>query len=101
VSRPKRRRKPARTDAELTFWGPDEVMPNEPPLIPVDADPTALVTSLGPLPLPIHQGLASAQLDAVYRRAAQLAVAVAAAGQAESFHAPETDELDTPADDEP
>jgi hypothetical protein len=97
VSRPKRRRKPARPDAELTFWGPDEVMPVDPPVIPVDADPTALVSSLGPLPLPIHQGLASAQLDAVYRRAAQLAVAVAAAGQAESFHAPESDES---ADDE-
>jgi hypothetical protein len=97
VSRPKRRRKPTKPDAELTFWGPDEVMPVEPPVIPADADPTALVTSLGPLPLPIHQGLASAQLDAVYKRAAMLAVAVAAAGQAESFHAPESDE---PAEDE-
>ena len=92
MSRPKRRRKSARPDAELSFWGPDEVMPHDPPVVPADADPTALVTSLGPLPLPIHQGLASAQLDAVYRRAAQLAVAVAAAGQAESFHAPEADD---------
>jgi hypothetical protein len=95
VSRPKRRRKPTRPDAELTFWGPDEVIPVDPPVIPVDADPTALVTSLGPLPLPIHQGLAAAQLDAVYKRAAQLAIAVAAAGLAESFHAPEPE-----ADDE-
>ena len=92
MSRPKRRRKQARPDAELTFWGPDEVLPPDPPVIPEDSDPTALVTSLGPLPLPIHQGLAAAQLEAVYRRAAQLAVAVAAAGQAESFHAPEDDE---------
>lgn len=92
MSRPKRRRKSARPDAELTFWGPDEVMASDPPVIPSDAEPTALVTSLGPLPLPIHQGLATAQLEAVYRRAAQLAVAVAAAGQAESFHAPEPDD---------
>jgi hypothetical protein len=64
------------------FWGDDDVLDDEEPeparVITPGVDPTALVESLGPLPFP-GAGLAHHYFQAVYERAAGLAVALAAA----------------------
>ena len=76
-SQPSRRRRGPGRD----FWGPDEPEAND----AVDAtirpigDPTALVASLGPPPLPGPETAAAHYFAAVYDRAANLAVALAAA----------------------
>jgi hypothetical protein len=63
------------------FWGEDvdDPVDDEPNrVITPGVDPTALVDSLGPLPFP-GAGLAPHYFEAVYERAASLAVALAAA----------------------
>lgn len=63
------------------FWGEDvdDPVDDEPiRVITPGVDPTALVDSLGPLPFP-GAGLAHHYFQAVYDRAAGLAVALAAA----------------------
>ncbi len=63
------------------FWGEDvdDPVDDEPArVITPGVDPTALVESLGPLPFP-GAGLAPHYFQAVYERAAGLAVALAAA----------------------
>ncbi len=63
------------------FWGEDvdDPVDDEPVrVITPGVDPTALVESLGPLPFP-GAGLAPHYFQAVYERAAGLAVALAAA----------------------
>jgi hypothetical protein len=63
------------------FWGEDvdDPVDDEPiRVITPGVDPTALVESLGPLPFP-GAGLAHHYFQAVYERAAGLAVALAAA----------------------
>ena len=77
----RRRRKPAAATAaaDLTrFWG-SEVDEPIAPFIRPSADPTALLRSLGPIPLTVQEKLAAAQLHAVYEKATQIATAVAAA----------------------
>jgi len=64
--------KPARD-----FWGPEDVEEiSLEPVRPAD-HPTALVRSLGPLPLP-NSAVAEHYFEVVYDRAAQLAAALAA-----------------------
>ena len=48
--------------------------------MPDSDDPTAVVRSLGPPPLPGHEAIAEHYFDVVYERAAMLANALAAAG---------------------
>ena len=63
------------------FWGEDvdDPVDDEPiRVITPGVDPTALVESLGPLPFP-GAGVAQHYFQAVYERAAGLAVALAAA----------------------
>jgi hypothetical protein len=76
-SQPNRRRRAQGRD----FWGADEAEESEAvhaSIRPI-ADPTALVASLGPPPLPGHETAAAHYFAAVYDRAANLAVALAAA----------------------
>ena len=77
----RRRRKPpaATAAADITrFWGAEVDEPIAPFIRP-SADPTALLRSLGPIPLTVQEKLAAAQLYAVYEKATQVATAVAAA----------------------
>ena len=59
------------------FWGSlGEVEPAR-TITPAD-DPTAVVGSLGPPPLGVHSGSAAHYLEAMYQKAAGVAVALAA-----------------------
>ena len=70
------------------FWGPED--PAEYAVTPVrPADhPTALVRSLGPLPLP-NGAVAEHYFEVVYERAAQLAIALAASAGLIEIDSPE------------
>ena len=76
----RRRKKPASVAAAdvMKFWGAEVDAPIAPFIRPSD-DPTALLRSLGPIPLTVQEKLAAAQLHAVYEKATQVATAVAAA----------------------
>ena len=76
----RRRKKPAAVAAAdvVKFWGAEVDEPIAPFIRP-SQDPTALLRSLGPIPLTVQEKLAAAQLLAVYEKAAQVATAVAAA----------------------
>jgi hypothetical protein len=91
VSPPRRRKtsaraKPARSQGRRRsapardFWGSvdDEAAASVERIRAVD-DPTVLVRSLGPPPLPRHETAAGHYFDVVYEKAANLAVALAAA----------------------
>jgi hypothetical protein len=85
---PTRRRRSGRSNKPTAqqlrdFWGDADVLdddeePEPARVITPGVDPTALVESLGPLPFP-GAGLAHHYFQAVYERAAGLAVALAAA----------------------
>jgi hypothetical protein len=80
----RRRRRPRRggranTGAELAFWGRDaEDDDDEMALIAGVIDPTAMMRSLGSLPLPGREHIAEHYLASVYEKAAGLALALAA-----------------------
>jgi hypothetical protein len=61
------------------YWG-EGATPPEPGKLRITEDPTALVRSLGPAPLPGHELIAEGYFTAVYDRAIMLAGALAAAG---------------------
>jgi hypothetical protein len=73
---PNRARKPA-TGRE--FWGRDDDDEEEPALIRPSDDPTAMIRSLGPPPLPGREAVSEHYFAAVYDKAASLAIALAAA----------------------
>jgi hypothetical protein len=80
-----RRRKPAARKASVRrptgreFWGTENRDEEPPaPITPSD-DPTAMIRSLGPPPLPSRETVAEHYFVAVYDKAASLAVALAAA----------------------
>ena len=78
--RPAKRASPRRRPAVgRDFWGTDTT-DDEPvaTIRPID-DPVAIVGSLGRPPLPGHEIAAERYFEAVYNRAAALAVALAAA----------------------
>jgi len=83
MSPPRRRRASKRSGARnrpapaREFWGSDAAGDPGTVIVP-GADPTALVESLGPLPFP-RGAIAKHYFDAVYERAAALAVALATA----------------------
>ena len=80
----RRRKTPARAargkkPTGRDFWGsehPDEELPA--PIRPSE-DPTAMIRSLGPPPLPSRETVAEHYFAAVYDKAASLALALAAA----------------------
>ena len=76
--RPSRNRRPgARTGDQHDLWQAVPALPDPAPITP-PADPTALVGSLGPLPLPGHATTADVYVATVVERAAALATALAA-----------------------
>jgi hypothetical protein len=80
-----RRRKPAarkaapRRPTGREFWGTDNRDEEPPASIRPSDDPTAMIRSLGPPPLPSRETVAEHYFVAVYDKAASLAVALAAA----------------------
>jgi hypothetical protein len=82
-----RRRKPAARPANnkarrptgRDFWGSDDREEEPPALIRMSDEPTAMIRSLGPPPLPSRETVAEHYFTAVYDKAASLAVALAAA----------------------
>jgi hypothetical protein len=73
AQQPRRRRAPARD-----FWGDVDDGAVAARVQPVE-EPSVLVRSLGPPPLPGHETAALHYFDAVYEKAANLAIALAAA----------------------
>jgi hypothetical protein len=76
--KPNARRRPA---TGRDFWGTDEPEDDELDLVRPSDDPAAMVNSLGPPPLPGHETAAQHYFEAVYEKAASLAVALAAANE--------------------
>ena len=70
------RRRPA-TGAD--FWGTERTADDIPEAITPPDDPAAMVRSLGPPPIRGHETAAQHYFDAVYAKAAALAIALAAA----------------------
>ena len=86
MSPPRRRkaaagRQPARRRPATgrDFWGTEEAEDDIPEAITPSDDPSAMITSLGPPPIPGHETVAQHYFDAVYAKASALAVALAAA----------------------
>jgi hypothetical protein len=70
-----RARKPSMRD----FWGVERDDEEPPALIRPSDDPTAMIRSLGPPPLPSRETVAEHYFVAVYEKATALATALAAA----------------------
>jgi hypothetical protein len=68
----------ARKPSERAFWGKPSTGDDEVDLIHVSPDPTVMMRSLGRAPLPGAETIAEHYFAAVYERAAQAAVALAA-----------------------
>lgn len=93
MSTPRRRKAPARQAARQpnrqnarhraatgnNFWGTEATTDDIPTAIMPSDNPAAMVTSLGPPPIPGHETGAQHYFDAVYAKAAGLAIALAAA----------------------
>jgi hypothetical protein len=76
-----RRRGQQRTrDRGVAFWGDPEALPAPRQDVRITEDPSAVVRSLGPPPLPGHEVIAEHYFRAVYDRAVMLSGALAAAG---------------------
>jgi hypothetical protein len=82
MSPPRRRRSSSRgqrrTSGGRAFWGTDDAPARDLPVVTPTAHPGALVESLGALPFPGGR-VAQHYFDAVYERAAGLALALATA----------------------
>ena len=84
MSSRRRRKTPTRPTTRRTpangrdFWGTNDTDESVDDITPSD-DPATMITSLGPPPLPGHETAAQHYFDAVYEKAAALAVALAAA----------------------
>ena len=73
-----RRRRPANNPRSAQrFWGKASAIGTTPLVVPAE-DPAAVVASLGPPPLGIHSNSATHYLEAMYQKAAGVAVALAA-----------------------
>ena len=73
----RRRRSPSGPRSAQRFWGTLHGVEPAEPITPAD-DPTAVVASLGSPPLGVHSGSAAHYLEAMYHKAASVAVALAA-----------------------
>jgi hypothetical protein len=76
AARPSRRRRPA---PARDFWGRESTEDDMAVIITPSDDPTAMIRSLGPPPLPVPETVAELHFAAIYQKAATLAVALAAA----------------------
>lgn len=74
--RPSRRRRPA---PARDFWGRENTEDHTAVIIRPSDDPTAMIRSLGPPPLPGGETVAEHYFTATYQKAAMLAIALAAA----------------------
>ncbi len=73
-----RRRRPANNPRSAQrFWGNATAIGSDHVVVPAE-DPAAVVASLGPPPLGIHSNSATHYLEAMYQKAAGVAVALAA-----------------------
>jgi hypothetical protein len=86
MSGPRRRKAPAprsntrrRPATGRDFWGTDDAEEDVAAAIRPSDDPAAMIKSLGPPPIPGYETIAEHYFDAVYDKAAALAVALAAA----------------------
>jgi len=85
VSAQRRRKAPARSQPRRKqvpgrdFWGTEDVEEEEFDDIRPITDPSALIASLGPPPLPGHETAAEHYFAAVFDKAATSAIALAAA----------------------
>jgi hypothetical protein len=92
MSTPRRRKAPARQARQgarqngrnrpatgNNFWGTEATTDDIPASITPSDNPAAMVASLGPPPIPGHETSALHYFDAVYAKAAGLAIALAAA----------------------
>jgi len=70
------RRRPA---TGANFWGNDDATDDLPEVITPSDDPAAMISSLGPPPIPGHETAAQHYFEAVYAKAGALAIALAAA----------------------
>ncbi len=61
------------------FWGTEDTVDDIPNAIRISDDPAAMIISLGPPPIPGHETGAQHYFEAVYAKAAGLAIALAAA----------------------
>jgi hypothetical protein len=73
----RRRRSPNGPKSAQRFWGSTTGLEPARTIVPAD-DPTAVVASLGAPPLGVHSGSATHYLQAMYQKAAGVAVALAA-----------------------
>ena len=69
--RPAAKKQQADRVAAKKFWG--EIPAEEPPVVRMTGEPSAMVSSLGDPPLRNHEKAAQATFVLVYRKAAQLA----------------------------
>jgi hypothetical protein len=69
----------ARKPSARDFWGVENDDEEPPALIRPSDDPTAMIRSLGPPPLPSRETVAEHYFVAVYEKATALATALAAA----------------------
>jgi hypothetical protein len=87
VNQPRRRKPAARSGSgrgrrpasARGFWGSENRADEPASLIGPSDDPTAMIRSLGPPPLPGRETVAEHYFVAVYEKAAALAIALAAA----------------------
>ena len=77
-----RRRKNTKTSTKQlrAFWGEDDRLPELPSSAKITRDSTAVVRSLGRMPLAGHETIAEHYLEAVLDRTVMLGSALAAAG---------------------
>jgi hypothetical protein len=73
----RRRRSSGGPKSAQRFWGSTAAAEPAGTIRPAE-DPTAVVASLGPPPLGVHSGAAAHYLEAMYQKAASVAVALAA-----------------------
>jgi len=86
MSAPRRRKAPTRPGPRrrqggtgTDFWGSSKTDADPVETIRMSDDPSAMIRSLGPPPLPGHEQAAEAYFAVVYDKAAALAAALAAA----------------------
>jgi hypothetical protein len=97
VSPRRRRRGPSRTNrarqtaSQRDFWGVDLALDEALPIVRPCDDPTAMIRSLGPPPLPGRETVAEHYFAVVYDKTAAVARALAAANGVLQL---EDDELD-------
>jgi len=80
-NRGRRRKSPKNSGKQLkAFWGDEEKLPTLPTTAHVTTDSTAVVRSLGRIPLTGNETIAEHYLEAVLDRSVMLGTALAAAG---------------------